>query len=429
MPADPGHEFGNVLDQLSGPSATYPRNGPYPPIDNSGYLHSYVGSGGGDPGNVMRCFTPDQLPVLNALAKEFVVCDNWHASLPGPTWPNRMFAHAASSGGLDHSPSTAEILKWEAVSGFPFPNGTIFDALAKTTFKRCLYAGDDFPMVSALKGIRLDDIRHYSQFAGDLGQPGYPYNYIFIEPSYDILNDYRNGTSQHPLADVTSGEALIKATYEAIRNSAVWPTSMLIVTWDEHGGLYDHAIPPAAIAPGDTSPGAQFNKAGFTFEQYGPRVPAVIISPLIPRNLVDHRVYDHSSIPRLLEKVFTLPPLTKRDAGGSQLADLITLSAARQDVPTALPAPANSGGALASATAVTAPVPDQLAVARPDDTADHGNLPAILQAAMHQDLELAGASQEQRGAILKRFNSIQTRRDAMDYLADVRGRVAERRKH
>jgi phospholipase C len=77
---------------------------------------------------------------------------------------------------------------------------------------------------------------------------------VFIEPSYDVLHDYRAGNSQHPLGDVRRGEALIKSTYEAIRNSPHWSTSMLIVVWDEHGGFYDHAPVPAAVSPGDTKP-------------------------------------------------------------------------------------------------------------------------------------------------------------------------------
>jgi phospholipase C len=81
---------------------------------------------------------------------------------------------------------------------------------------------------------------------------------IFIEPSYDVLNDYKGGTSQHPLADITQGEALIEATYEAIRNSAIWPRSLFIVAWDEHGGFFDHGTPPDAPAPGDTAPGAKY---------------------------------------------------------------------------------------------------------------------------------------------------------------------------
>ena len=96
MPADPGHEFWNVLLQLCGTGAAYPPAGAYPAINNSGYVASYAsGAGAGNPGIVMNCYSATQLPVLHALAAEFVVCDNWHASLPGPTWPNRMFLHAA----------------------------------------------------------------------------------------------------------------------------------------------------------------------------------------------------------------------------------------------------------------------------------------------------------------------------------------------
>jgi len=253
MPTDPGHEFSNVLLQLCGQGASYSPGGAYPAINNSGYVASYVGSGGdSSPGVLMNCYSPAQLPVLHALAAEFAVCDNWHASMPGPTWPNRMFVHAASSSGLDHSPSIAEIAEWEALAGFSFANGTIFDVLQKKGITRRLYGGDDFPMVSALKGIRLDDIHHYSQFAGDLSQATYPFTYVFIEPSYDVANDYRDGTSQHPLADVNRGEALIKSTYEAIRGSAFWESSLLLITWDEHGGFYDHAIPQDAVDPGDT---------------------------------------------------------------------------------------------------------------------------------------------------------------------------------
>ena len=305
MTVDPGHEFTNVLEQLCGPGATYPAGGAYPAINNTGFVASYVASGGAaDPGEVMKCFVPEQLPVLVALAQEFAVCDNWHASMPGPTWPNRMFVHAASSSGLDHSPTTEEIVEWETVGGFQFKAGSIFDALKKKGVSRRLYAGDDFPMVAALKGISLFDIRHYSNFAGDLGQPTYPYSYVFIEPSYNVTNEYKNSTSQHPLTDITLGEGLIKETYEAIRNSPYWNSSVLIITWDEHGGFYDHAIPPGAVAPGDTTSQDKHNQYGFTFQQYGPRVPAVVVSPLVPKNVIDHRLYDHASILATIEGSF-----------------------------------------------------------------------------------------------------------------------------
>src|ERR1700684_2371462 len=231
MPVDPGHEFTNVLEQLCGPAAIYPSGGAYPTITNTGFVASYVASGGtANPGEVMKCFAPEQLPVLTALAQEFAICDNWHASMPGPTWPNRMFVHAGSSGGLDHSPTNQEIVEWETIGGFQFKAGTIFDALKKKRVSHRVYAGDDFPMVAALKGISLFDIHLYSEFAGDLSRGTFPYGYVFIEPSYHVLDEYRNSTSQHPLTDVKLGEALIKETYEAIQNPALWDTSILIIT-------------------------------------------------------------------------------------------------------------------------------------------------------------------------------------------------------
>jgi len=423
MPVDPGHEFTNVLEQLCGTGTSYPPGGAYPAITMSGFVASYAASGGSAaPGEIMKCFAPEQLPVLTALAQEFAICDNWHASMPGPTWPNRMFVHAASSGGLDHSPTSQEIVQWETIGGFQFTAGSIFDALKKKPVSHRLYAGDDFPMVAALKGISLFDIHHYSEFAGDLRQSTFPYGYVFIEPSYAVLNEYRNSTSQHPLTDITLGESLIKETYEAIRNSALWDTSVLIITWDEHGGFYDHMTPPAAVAPGDTQPQGQHNQFGFTFEQYGPRVPAVVISPLIPKNTIDHRLYDHASIPALIRAVFGVGPLTARDRQANSPDRLLSLQSARQDAPATLPSPP----AAAALAVMSMPVRDlnTVVASRPNDTVDQGTLPAILNSALRQDLEM---SPGQQAWILKRVESIKTREQAREYLAEVQTKLRAHR--
>lgn len=420
MPADPGHEFTNVLEQLCGAGATYPPGAPYPAIDNSGFVSSYAAGGGSAaPGEILRCFAPEQLPVLNALAEEFAVCDNWHASMPGPTWPNRMFVHAASSGGLDHSPTTQEIVEWETIGGLKFKGGTVFDALNAKGVSHRIYAGDDFPMVAALKGISLFDIHHSGELAGDLGHGSFPYGYVFIEPGYDVLNEYRNSTSQHPLTDIRLGEGLIKQTYEALRNSPLWETSVLIITWDEHGGFYDHGTPPAAVPPGDSSPGGKHNQYGFTFEQYGPRVPALVISPLIPKNTIDHRLYDHASIPAMIKAVFGAGPLSDRDRGANSPHQLCSLTEARQDTPRSLPSPvAEPASAVMSMPAADL---NTVAASRPEETVNQGNLPAIVNSALRQDLELSPVAQ--RGEILKRVESIRTREQARQYLAEVQTKV------
>jgi phospholipase C len=422
MVVDPGHEFPDVLCQLCGPTAQYISAGAYPPIDGSGYVASYAeaclkASQTRPLGEILRCYSPDQLTVLNALAREFAVCDQWHASMPGPTWPNRMFVHAASSGGLDHSPTTGEIALWETVTPFTFPNGDIFDRLSAKGLQRRLYAGDLFPMMAALKGIRLDDIRQYEHFASDL-QSAFPYNYVFIEPSYCLLDDYRGSTSEHPLDDVRLGEGLIKSTYEAIRNSTVWDSSVLIITWDEHGGFFDHAIPPAAVAPGDTTPTDSHNQHGFTFQQYGPRVPAVVISPWIPKNTVDHRLYDHSSIPATVEKLFGMAPLTERDAAANTLLPLFSLDEPRSDAPTTLPSPMGSQAtALPEAVSVPAASYTQSTPTRPLDSVNDGNLPVVLGSAMRQDLEHSPPADRDR--IIATIAALKTRADAAAYLASV----------
>jgi len=418
MAVDPGHEFPDVLCQLAGPAAKYVSGGAYPAINNSGFMASYSEACAKaklqrDPAEILQCYSPEQLPVLNALAKEFAVCDNWHASMPGPTWPNRRFVHGASSGGLDHSPSIAEIALWE-VSGFGFPNGTIFDRLKAKGVTRRLYAGDRFPMMGALKGIHFDDIRPYEHFAADL-QGEYDYSYTFIEPSYNLEQDYKGSTSQHPLDDIRLGEGLIKSTYEAIRSSAVWPNSLLIVTWDEHGGFYDHVAPPAAVAPGDTKPGTGNNQFGFTFEQYGLRVPAVVISPFIPQNTIDHRLYDHASIPATIEKQFGLAPLTERDKAANTVLPLVSLSAPR-NTPVTLPTPSPIPAA-ARAMGMAVGGSGAPATARPNDSVNEGNLPIIVQAAMHQDLDLSPANA--RNDILARVAGLKTREDAARYMSDV----------
>ena len=420
MPVDPGHEFLDVLEQLCGTNAAYPSNGSYPAINNSGFVSDYALSHtqgeGNAPNNfneIMKCFAPDQLPVLTALARSFAVCDNWFASIPGPTWPNRLFACAASSDGLDHSPTTGEILTWESVDGFTFAHGSIFDALRqKSQTGWRIFAGDDFPFAAALKGITLADISHFDEFAAAVASADYPWLYTWIEPNYGdtAKGTFEGGNSQHPLDGVTPGEALIKATYEAIRKSPHWDSSLLIVTWDEHGGFYDHVAPPSAAPPGDTQPGSKYNQYGFAFDRLGVRVPAVIVSPLIPANTVDHRCYDHSSIPATIEAAFGLQALTARDAAANNVMSLLSLPAPRADAPTDLPVPQTSPAALIARQMPT-----------PESTVDSGGLPGVVHVATRRDLALSPASA--RHAVLTRVQAIKTRGEAAQYMADVQAKV------
>jgi phospholipase C len=427
MPIDPGHEFTDTLLQLTGSGQAYDPALGYPTINNSGFVNDYVtslspdeGKASGDFGEIMKCFSQGQLPVLNALCRAFAVCDQWHSSMPGPTWPNRFFVHAASSGGLDHSPTTAEILAWQTLGGVNFENGTLFDQLRAgfddgyRLYRGNNFLSDDFPNVAALKGISSLDVHPFNNFASDVNAPGYDALYTFIEPSYgDVLNNtYKGGTSQHPLDDAAGGEQLIKETYEAIRNSPLWPKSLLIVTWDEHGGFYDHVAPPAAVPPGDRTIQPGMNAYGFDFKQYGVRVPAVIVSPLIPRGIIDHRLYDHSSVSRTLQDLFSLKPMTARDKNANSLLPLLLmLQQPRTDAPLTLPEPEHTPAAALVASVSNVPIP-----------ANHGSLPGFLHAALRTDLQISPP--EQHPEINERFSQIRTQQDARNYMSTVQAKVA-----
>ncbi|HXZ03448.1 MAG TPA: alkaline phosphatase family protein, partial [Ktedonobacteraceae bacterium] len=274
MPFDPGHEFIDVEEQLCG------AGGSYPSINNSGFVISYSKIDPGHPGEIMKCYAPDQLPVLTTLAQEFAVCDHWFSSMPGPTWPNRFFVHAASSGGLDHSPSPLTSIESILLRGYSFENGTIFDRLDKANLSWTIYKGDAFPQALSISGMNIRALegrfRDFDDFSGDVNNTNFTTSYIFIEPNYGhvLTGDFTGGNSQHPKDDVTRGEGLLKTIYETIRNSHVWDNSVLIITYDEHGGFYDHVPPPQTVAPGDaiTDPGNNSNN--FNFEQLGVRVPA-----------------------------------------------------------------------------------------------------------------------------------------------------------
>jgi phospholipase C len=425
MPTDPGHEFPDVVEQLAGPGAVYPAGGAYPPINNSGFAANYATStteGAAPPaadiGDILRCFdTAQQLPVLYELATQFVVCDHWYASMPGPTWPNRFFLHGGSSNGLDHSPTIGEMLEWELVAGFKYPHGSIFDAMSARNVGYRLYHDDNGPLegrvsqVSSLHGIELWDVHDLSGLAAEVQSGAYPYAYTLIEPNYgDIINGTcAGGSSQHPMDGMTKGEALIKQVYETLRASPLWEKSVLIVTYDEHGGFYDHAAPGSAYPPDDGST-AQYNQHGFTFEQYGVRVPAVIVSPWLAPG-VDPTVYDHTSVLATLRELF-FPEctLTSRDGNAQPIAGVLRPGPLRTDCPVTLAAPADPGPARAPAADLQAremePVPDGT------------NLTGFLGNLLKADSQMSG-----HDAAVAKFQAIRTRGDARSYLGSVMTQV------
>lgn len=426
MPTDPGHEFPDVVEQLCGAGKQYPPGGPCPPIDNSGFAANYATSTtegpappAADIGDIMLCFnTAAQLPVLCQLAAQFVVCDQWFSSLPGPTWPNRYFLHGASSAGLDHSPTNQEMLDWENLDGFRYPKGSIFDAMNARGIGYRLYHDDNGPLegrvsqVSSIHGIELWNVNDLSGFANDV-TGSYPWAYTFIEPNYgDVVNgSYAGGSSQHPLDGIAGGEALLKRIYEALRSSPLWESSALIILYDEHGGFYDH-VPPRAATPPDDGSSAAYNQYGFAFDRCGVRVPAIIVSPWLAPG-VDHTVYDHTSVLATLEALFAFGALTRRDQAAHPIQSLLSPGSLRTDCPMTLPTPV--------VPPLRQPALD-LAARELEPVPDGRSLTGFLGTLLKADSQISGSTTARTN-----FSSVVTRAQARAYLHDVMARALARR--
>lgn len=346
---DPGHEFTDACvqlcgvpfasgDSVRGDSLVLGANG-YPPLatdsSTTGFAATYE-----DHGDVVAdafsAFTPDQLPVLNFLATQFAVCDHWFASMPGPTWPNRFFAVAGTSSGLDHSPSDGQVLEAVFLDRpiFTFPNGTLFSKLPESDW--LIVQGD----VAQTRGI--DGMRHHAArfidmdaFVSRLASKTLTEKVVYIEPTYDAKNDFRNGNSMHPAGDVRSGEALVKLVYDAISTSDLWASSVLLIVFDEHGGFFDHVSPPAATPPGSAE-SANLKTHNFAFNRLGVRVPAIVVSPFVRAGTIDHSVYDHASILKTTDTLLGLNGLlnlTARVSNADDFSKVLSLAVPRTDVP------------------------------------------------------------------------------------------------
>lgn len=265
---DPGELFDDMNTQLFGSKDGRQST----PPSMRGFIANYMAQKATDephdPASVMHYFTPEQVPVISRLARSFGVCDQWHAPAPCQTWPNRFFAHTATALGHVNNGNFP----------IPFPAPSIFKRLEDCGKSWRIYFHD------APQSILLRDIwtlaplhfRPFSQFLADAHTGALP-NYSFIEPRY--FADFGLGipNDQHPPHNVAYGEQLVAAVYNAVRGSPCWKKSLLVVTYDEHGGCYDHMPPPGAVAPDNC------DQEGFAFDAYGVRVPAIVISPHIPR--------------------------------------------------------------------------------------------------------------------------------------------------
>jgi phospholipase C len=328
--ADPGEGYSATNSQIFGTTTA-----PEPPVATmQGFVTDYAYTlgweqregwsiiSGTQPQDIMGCFTPQALPVLSGLARGFAVCDQWFGSVPTETLPNRAFTLAGTSQGhLDDKTKT-------------YTAPSIFGSLTKAGIGWRVYGYDTQPLTRQdfpdITGAPDGNFGLFADFQRDAAA-GTLAAFTFLEPSWGA-----NGNSQHPNYDVALGEQLIHDVYYALQGGPGWDSTLLILTYDEHGGCYDHVPPPTGATPPDSTAG----EYGFDFTRFGPRVPTVLVSPLIPAGTV-YRVaagstpLDHTSILKTVENRWGIAPLTARDAAAQDVGGALTLSAPRTDDPLA----------------------------------------------------------------------------------------------
>jgi len=319
---DPVHEMPNVLRQLADRNQGFVRD----------YAESHPRTTPAQRQEVMAYHDEGTLEAMHALAREFTVCDRWFASVPGPTWTNRLFALSGTSLGRVKMPTGLFDLNLHR-----YAQDTIFDRLSAATPKRSwrIYYGD-FPLTLLFAHQRtLKAGRHYAHmghFAEDVGEAradadGFP-EFVFIEPSYL----WPSANDDHPPHDVRRGQQLIAEVYRTLRaNEALWSSTLLVVTYDEHGGFYDH-VNPSLVVPPERSVPPDAHREEFDFDQLGPRVPAVLASPWVGRR-VEHEVFDHTSVLRYLIDKWSLGELGKRTAAAASIAVALRTDALEREMP------------------------------------------------------------------------------------------------
>jgi phospholipase C len=273
------------------------------------------------------------LPFYYGIANEFSIADRYFASVPGPTFPNRFYLLTGSSFG--HVSNVIQT----------YTQRTIFQSLDEAatpvSWKIYLASVQVELLFEYVLGHAAGHVFPISQYFTDAANGTLP-QVSFVES--DPFGDVNTESDEHPPANVQVGEKFTHDIVSALVNSPDWASAAMFLTYDEHGGFYDHVSPPAAVPPDDippmVPPGDPFN----AFDRYGVRVPTTVISPYARPHHVSHVVYDHTSILKFIETRFGLPPLTRRDAAADPMLDMFDFSRASLLHPIVPDAPIDPAG-------------------------------------------------------------------------------------
>lgn len=403
---DPGEGYVHTNWQLLGTATP-----PSPPVAKmEGFILDYAQTLAGQqpaprpadaaagPERIMGCYDPTATSVLSELARCFAVCDRWFASVPSQTWPNRRFAHAGTSkGDVNNTPVLHDMT-------------TIFDKLPINEWG--VYTEEEpltallFPHLLLSHPLHFGSIAQFKRLAKAGKLPGYS----FIEPRYFI-----DASDQLPSHSIPAGEQLIADVYNAVVNGKKWERTLLLITYDEHGGCYDHVPPPTDAVP----PDAFLGPSRFDFSRFGVRVPAVFVSPYIEKGTIlrpdGSTVFDHTSIIKTLRLRFGITePLTKRDDAAPSFETVLsrTIPRSRDEMPQNL-APQGAPAAKLAAAAAPAQTGDEpLNPLQRSMLLMAANLPSSSRGA--KALTLAAEPPESADQVLERAR---TPKDALAYIS------------
>lgn len=325
---------------------------------NGGKMDGFVKSVGST--QPMGYYPPDVLPFAYSLAGTFTVANRWFCSAPCQTIPNRRFLLAGTAYGAVATDVPT------LFDGSP-PNGTILDRLDAHGISWSNYF-TDLPGTVVIPSIiakHLGHLHRIGKFFADCAAGTLP-AVSFVDPEAGVLSYLgtlveeipllktigaqlaRHGGDEEAPQDMSYGEAAAHRIVQAVLGSPAWARTLLIYTYDEHGGYYDHVAPPAAIVPDAIPPKLSATDVPGGYDMYGPRVPAVVASPYSRPNAVTDVVHDHTSVLATIEAKWNLPALTFRDANAATVMDFLDTGHAAFLIPPAIQAPSPAGPAAPS---------------------------------------------------------------------------------
>eukprot|EP01059_Diplonema_ambulator_P000654 TRINITY_DN1053_c0_g1_i4.p1 TRINITY_DN1053_c0_g1~~TRINITY_DN1053_c0_g1_i4.p1 ORF type:complete len:487 (+),score=169.97 TRINITY_DN1053_c0_g1_i4:205-1665(+) len=330
-PFDPNHNTPPTTYKIYG-------EGSSPSMDGFA-AYEYTVMKHADPSSVMNMFTPPALPIMSTLAEEFAVFDRLFCSHPGPTTPNRLFQLMGTSKGCTETGAYDR----NSTTGL-YPGKTIFDSFEEANHTWNFYY-QDYPWEATViekLAFSPDHLKTWETFLTHAKEGTLP-TFSFLNPRW-LITGLIGSNDQHPDHDVRMGEALYKEVYEALRNGKAWNETLFVLTYDEHGGFYDHVPPPEGVpAPDDST---SFPDS-FDFTRLGVRIPTLLVSPWIKKGTVIPKAqgptpnseYDLTSLLSTMKNMFGLGDhLSKRSAwAGTYDQYLMELTEPRTDCPTELP--------------------------------------------------------------------------------------------